>query len=52
MDGFFPFVYKREIKKEWEPEPLYIELIPPPPAREEKKEDKDDIERGIVIIQL
>lgn len=51
MDGFFPFVYKREIKKEWEPESLYIELIPPP-VEEKKKEEKDDIERGVFIIQL
>lgn len=56
MDGFFPFVYKREKKKEWEPEPLYVELIPPPPMEEKKdkedKEEKDDIDRGVTIIQL
>jgi hypothetical protein len=51
MDDFFPFVYKREKKKEFEPEPLYIELYPPPPKREEKKEE-DDSDPGVIIIQL
>jgi hypothetical protein len=52
MDKFFPYTYKREVKKEWQPEPLYIELFPPPIVEEEKKEEKDDIDRGFVVIRL
>lgn len=44
MDQFFPL----KKKKEFEPEPLYIELIEPPyyPPKEEKEEEK------VVIIEL
>jgi hypothetical protein len=50
MDDFFPFVHKREKKKEFEPEPLYIELYPPPPKRDE--EEKEDSNPTVIIIQL
>ena len=51
MDGFFPFIYQPEKKKEFEPEPLYIELYPPPPQRKEDKEQEDS-NPTVIIIQL
>lgn len=47
MDSFFPFIHEIK-KKEWEPEPLFLELIPPP---KEKKEDKSE-DKSIVIIDI
>jgi hypothetical protein len=49
MDDFFPFIHERKKKKEWEPEPLYVELIPSLP---EKKQEEIDEESGIIVIQL
>lgn len=51
MDDFFPFVYEPEKKKEFEPEPLYIELYPPPPPKHEE-EEKEDSNSIVIIIQL
>jgi hypothetical protein len=53
MDLFFPFIYEPEQdkKKEFEPEPLYIELYPPPLKKVEEESDKED-DHGIIIIQL
>lgn len=51
MNVYVPFIYDSEEKKEWEPEPLYIELIPPPPKKREE-EETEDTERGVIIIQL
>lgn len=50
MDSFFPFIYKREKKKEWEPELLYIEIEPP--QLEKKQEEKKENDDSIIIIQL
>lgn len=50
MDGFFPFIYEPEKKKEFEPEYLYIELIPPPPQKTEEEKEIDT--HPIIIIQL
>jgi len=47
MDIFFPFIYKKEKKKEEELQPLYIELEPPPPNY---KQDNDEEEPSRVII--
>jgi len=48
MDGFFPFIHKIEKKKkDWEPEPLYIELEPPPPPKQ--KDDEEETQRVIII---
>lgn len=48
MIDFFPFIHEK--KKENEPIPLYIELIPPiPEVKEEKDDDNTD---GVIIIQL
>jgi hypothetical protein len=49
MNGFFPFIYEKSKKKEWEPESLQIELIPPPPKKEQ---EKDEDSSPIIIIQL
>jgi hypothetical protein len=51
MDVFFPFIHKIEKKKEFEPEPLYVELYPPPPQQKEK-EETDETGSTIIIIQL
>jgi hypothetical protein len=50
MVSFFPFIYENEKKKEWEPEYLYVELIPPP--QEEKQEEKQEDDSKVIIIQL
>ncbi len=48
MDIFDPlYDPKIQQKKEWEPEPLYIELGPPPPV--EKKKDEEETPRVIII---
>lgn len=55
MTDFFTFLYEPVKKKEFEPEPLYIELYPPPIEKIEEKEtetDKEDDNRGVIIIQL
>ena len=55
MTDFFPFIYQPTKKKEFEPEPLYIELYPPPIEKIEEKEtetDKEDDNGGVIIIQL
>lgn len=55
MTDFFPFLYEPVKKKEFEPEPLYIELYPPPIEKIEEKEtetDKENDNPGVVIIQL
>ena len=49
MDSFFPFIHKIEKKKEFEPEPLYVELYPPPPRQ---KDDKEELDSHIIIIEL
>ena len=49
MDDFFPFIYQIEKKKENEPQPLYIELIPPPQQSEDEIEDD---EPRVIIIEL
>lgn len=51
MNAFIPFIHKHEPKKkEMEPLPLYIEMVPPPAKIPEKK--KDDEERGVVVIEI
>lgn len=47
MDLLFPFIHEIK-KKEWEPEPLFLELIPPPKEKKEEKEDR----QSIVIIDI
>lgn len=47
MDDFFPFIHKIK-KKEYEPQPLYIEVIPPP-LQSENEEDAKESPRVIVI---
>lgn len=48
MDAFNPFLYDpRTKKKELEPEPLYIELIPPP--QKEEKLIEQEAERVVII---
>lgn len=50
MDTFFPFIFEKpKKKKEFEPQPLYVELNPPPPER--KKEEESE-ESHVVIIDL
>jgi hypothetical protein len=49
MDDFFPFIHERKKKKEWEPEPLYVELIPPPP---EKTQEVEPESPTVIIIRL
>ena len=52
MDSFFPFIHQIEKKKkEFETEPLYVELYPPPPPQKEK-DDKDENNSHVIIIQL
>jgi hypothetical protein len=52
MDVFFPFIHKIEKKKkEFEPEPLYVELYPPPPVQKEK-EETDETGSTVIIIEL
>lgn len=48
MNDFYPFIYKKEQKKEFEQEPLYIELYPPPPKKDESEEEVSKV----IIIQL
>ena len=48
MDNFFPFIHKIEKKKQWEPEPMYVEIYPPPPPPK-KEEIEPETE---IIIQL
>jgi len=50
MDNFFPFIHEKQ-KKEQEPQPLYIELVPPPPQPPKKNDDEDETP-GVIIIQL
>jgi len=50
MSEFFPFIHKIEKKKEQEPQPLYVELIPPPPPQ--KKRDDEEEQPRVVIIEL
>lgn len=50
MSEFFPFIHKIEKKKkDQEPQPLYVELIPPPPQKRDVEEDETP---GVIIIQL
>jgi hypothetical protein len=51
MDIFFPFIHDPKTKKkEFEPEPLYIEVGPPP--QKERKPDDEEQEERVVIIEL
>jgi len=52
MNPFYPFIYnpKEKKKEKFEPEPLYIELIPTQP--EKKDTPKDDERPGVVIIEI
>jgi hypothetical protein len=43
----FPYEPK---KKEFEPQPLHVELYPPPPPPKKEEEVKE--ERGVIIIEL
>ncbi len=53
MNYYFPFIHKIKKKKDrLEPLPLYIEQAPLLPPEKPVEEEKDDIERGVVIIQL
>lgn len=52
MSEYFPFIHEEKKKKEWEPEPLYIELYPPPPPPKREEEEKEDTNPGVIIIQL
>ena len=50
MTDFFPFMYEPK-QKEFEPLPLYVELIEPPPEYKEPLSESDNYD-GIIIIQL
>lgn len=50
MNNFPPFIHKKFKKKEFEPEPLYVEIYPPPQERLEKSEEEK--EERVIIIQL
>ncbi len=52
MNDYIPFIHDPEIKKEWEPEQLYVELYPPPPPPKREDEEKEDTNPGVIIIQL
>lgn len=45
----YPFIFEINKKKEFEPEPLYIEKELPPLL---PKEEKEEIETNIIVIQL
>jgi hypothetical protein len=50
MDTFYPFIHQPERKKkENEPIPLYIELVPQP---EHPSQKEDEQEEKIIIIEL
>ncbi len=50
MRPFYPFVHEQERKKkEWEPQPLHVELYPPPP---EKREEEEKEEQRVIIIEI
>lgn len=49
---YFPFIHKIKKKKHRdESMPLYIEQAPPPPIKK-AEDEKEDSERGVVIIEL
>jgi hypothetical protein len=53
MNTSYPFIHKNEQKKkEFEPIPLYVELVPPQEIPLEKKEDQEDKEERVIIIQI
>jgi hypothetical protein len=48
MNDFYPFIHKKERKKEeFEPLPLYIELVPPQEKPVEEQEEK-----RVIIIEI
>jgi hypothetical protein len=48
MNTFYPFIHERK-KKNIEPMPLYIELIPP---QEKLPDEEEKEEKRIIIIEL
>lgn len=48
MNDFIPFIHEKK-KKEWEPEPMYIDLTIPLLEEIEKDEEQSN---NIIIIQL
>jgi hypothetical protein len=52
MDAFYPFIHEKKDKKkeQFEPVPLYIELVPPGPEKKDDSSGKE--EPGVIVIEL
>lgn len=48
MKPFYPFIYEKR-KEDFEPLPLYIELIPPPDKSHQVNEDNDEDNSSHII---